>query len=41
MNVWCGVTVNPDHMPYDERPWEIEAHELGDLLYDEFIGSLV
>jgi hypothetical protein len=40
MNVWCGVTVNPDIIPYDERPWEIEAHKIGDLLYDEFIGSL-
>jgi hypothetical protein len=40
MNTWCGVTVNPDLIPYDQRPWEIEAHKIGDSLYDEFMRSL-
>jgi hypothetical protein len=37
MSNWKGHRVNLDTMPYFERPWEIEAHEIGDKIYEEFI----
>jgi hypothetical protein len=37
MNRWMGEKVDADEIPYHDRPWEIEAHETGDKLYEEFI----
>jgi len=37
MNRWMGKKVDPDQILYHSRPWEIEAHETGDKLYEEFI----
>ena len=37
MNRWMGKKVNPDEIPYLDRPWEIEAHKVGDNLYEEFV----
>ena len=33
--VWRDEVVNPN-LSYDEQPWEIEAHSLGDTLYEEY-----
>jgi hypothetical protein len=37
MTRWKGVAVNPDIIPYFDQPWEIEAHGLGDILYEQFM----
>ena len=36
MTKWKGQSVDSDNMDYDDQPWEIEAHTLGDKLYEEF-----
>ena len=36
MSKWKGHNVNSDNIDYDDQPWEIEAHTLGDKLYEEF-----
>jgi hypothetical protein len=36
MTKWKGQSVDSDSMDYDDQPWEIEAHTLGDKLYEEF-----
>jgi hypothetical protein len=36
MSKWKGQSVDSDSMDYDDQPWEIEAHTLGDKLYEEF-----
>ena len=36
--VWRGQKIESE-LEYDEQPWEIEAYDLGDKLYDEFILS--
>lgn len=33
--MWKNRIVNPN-LSYDEQPWEIEAHKIGDQLYEEF-----
>jgi hypothetical protein len=40
MNKWMGEKVNPDEIPYHDRPWEIEAHQVGDMLYNNFIKEI-
>ena len=35
MSMWNGEKIDSDSIDYDEHPWEIEAQELGDKLYDE------
>jgi hypothetical protein len=37
MTKWRGVTVNSSIIPYFDQPWEIEAHEIGDVLYEQFM----
>jgi hypothetical protein len=37
MNRWMNEKVDTDEIPYHDRPWEIEAHQVGDNLYEEFI----
>ena len=37
MTKWKGVTVNSSIIPYFDQPWEIEAHEVGDVLYEQFM----
>jgi hypothetical protein len=37
MTMWCGKSVDEDQYDYFNSPWEIEAHELGDKLYESFI----
>lgn len=34
MNTWKGRKINSDDIPYDDQPWEIEANELGNKLYE-------
>ena len=36
MSKWKGQEVDSDNIDYDDQPWEIEAHTLGDKLYEEF-----
>ena len=33
--VWRGTKIETE-LEYDEQPWEIEAYELGDKLYEEY-----
>lgn len=37
MTKWCGEDVNIKTLPYHKHPWEIEAYDLGDRLFDEYI----
>ena len=37
MNRWKGQKVNPEKIPYLEQPWEIEANDSGDFLFNEFL----
>jgi hypothetical protein len=37
MSMWKGQEVDSDNIDYDDQPWEIEAHNLGDQIYEEFI----
>ena len=39
MNMWQGNYINSDVVPYMQQPWEIEAHEIGDLIYEDFIND--
>ena len=32
---WCGEKLARD-LAYHEQPWEIEAHDVGDILLDEY-----
>jgi hypothetical protein len=41
MNMWHGKKVNADKIPYMDQPWEIEAHDVGDFLYEEYINGNV
>jgi predicted SprT family Zn-dependent metalloprotease len=41
MTHWKGQRVSLNKIPYFERPWEIEAHEIGDKIYEEFICQTV
>ena len=33
---WCGQTL-PRGLKYHEQPWEIEAHDVGDILVEQFV----
>lgn len=37
MNTWKGVKVDSDSINYDDQPWEVEANDLGNRLYNSFI----
>lgn len=37
MNRWKGNKVNAEKIPYHEQPWEVEAHHLGDVLFNDFL----
>lgn len=37
MNMWHGNYINSDVVPYMQQPWEIEAYDVGDNLFEEFI----
>lgn len=39
MSIWKGQEVDSDNIDYDDQPWEIEAHTLGDQIYEEFISQ--
>ena len=41
MTLWQGESVNSDLIPYFEQPWEIEAYDLGDQLYKDYINGNV
>jgi predicted nucleotidyltransferase component of viral defense system len=41
MNSWHGEYVNADVIPYHEQPWEIEAYDVGDKLFKEYINGNV
>ena len=32
---WCGKPM-PRDLDYFEQPWEIEAHDVGDILFEEY-----
>jgi hypothetical protein len=36
---WMNRSIDYDNTPYHEQPWEIEAHEIGDLIYEDFIND--
>jgi len=36
MTIWNGQKVNDGQYEYFDSPWEIEAHQLGDILFYEF-----
>ena len=33
---WCGKNLTRD-LPYHEQPWEIEAHDVGDILFVDYM----
>ena len=33
---WCGKRLTRD-LPYHEQPWEIEAHDVGDILFVDYM----
>ena len=37
--MWMNRAFDYDNTPYHEQPWEIEAHEIGDLIYEDFIND--
>ena len=39
MNRWHGEYVDSDKIPYIEQPWEIEAYDLGDRLFEQYTGE--
>jgi hypothetical protein len=39
MSMWKGRKVNSDAMNYDDQPWEIEANQLGDKLYELYTNK--
>lgn len=39
MNMWQGNYINSDIVPYMQQPWEIEAYNIGDNLYEEFMSE--
>lgn len=41
MTMWQGQSVNSDLIPYIEQPWEIEAYDVGDKLYEEYVNGNV
>ena len=36
---WCGTKLARD-LAYHEQPWEIEAHDVGDILLDEYMEKM-
>lgn len=41
MNRWHGKFVDSDKIPYIDQPWEIEAYDVGDKLFQEYINGHV
>ena len=41
MNRWHGKFVDADKIPYIEQPWEIEAYDVGDKLFEDYINGNV
>jgi hypothetical protein len=39
MTLWHGRKVCEDDYAYFDRPWEKEAHEVGNQLYEDFIND--
>ena len=39
MNTWKGRKVDSDSIPYDDQPWEVEAINLGDELYELYTNE--
>ena len=39
MNTWKGRKIDSDSIPYDDQPWEKEANELGNLLYERYTNK--
>ena len=39
MNTWKGRKIDSDSIPYDDQPWEVEANELGRLLYEQYTNK--
>ena len=41
MNRWHGKFVDADKIPYIEQPWEIEAYDVGDKLFEDYVNGNV
>lgn len=42
MTLWCGQKVSEDdYENYIDRPWEKEAYELGDKLYEQYNNTYI
>lgn len=39
MSYWRGASVKASEIPYAEQPWEIEAEEVAEELYKEYING--
>lgn len=39
MNTWKGRKVDSDAIDYDDQPWEIEANQLGNELYELYTNK--
>ena len=39
MNTWKGRKVDSDSMDYDDQPWEVEANQLGNELYELYTNK--
>lgn len=37
MTLWHGQPVDADKIPYFDQPWEIEANDVGDFLFEEYM----
>lgn len=37
---WCGETLSIN-LEYHEQPWEIEAHDIGDMLYYDYMEKFL
>lgn len=39
--LWEGIEFIPSNLPYDQRPWEIEAHAMDDKIEKQIINILL
>ena len=39
MNTWKGCKIDSDAIPYDDQPWEVEANQLGNELYERYTNK--
>jgi hypothetical protein len=39
MNTWKGRKIDSDAIDYNDQPWEVEANQLGDELYERYANK--